>query len=77
MLAYDYPTMGVFWTLTMLSIWGLWLYSAIWCFIDVFRDEKRQGLAKGLWFLALIIFPIAGVFAYLVSRPFPHDDERL
>lgn len=69
--------MGVFWTLMMLSFWVLWVYSVIWCFVDVFRSKQHQGLAKGLWFLALVLFPIAGVFVYLVTRPFPHDDERL
>ena len=77
MLAYDYPMTGVFWTLTLLAFWVLWVFSVIWCFIDNFRRHDHHGLAKGLWFLALLLFPVAGVFAYLVSRPFPRDDERL
>jgi Phospholipase_D-nuclease N-terminal len=76
-LAYDYPMTGVFWTLTLLAFWVLWVFSVIWCFIDNFRRHDHTGLAKGLWFLGILFFPVAGVFAYLVSRPFPRDDERL
>ena len=77
MLAYDYPMTGVFWTLTLLAFWVLWVFSVIWCFVDNFRRHDHRGLSKGLWFLGLIFFPVVGVFAYLVSRPFPRDDERL
>jgi hypothetical protein len=76
-LAYDYPMAGAFWTLTLLAFWVLWVFSVIWCFIDNFRRHDHHGLAKGLWFLGLLFFPVAGVFGYLVSRPFPRDDERL
>jgi hypothetical protein len=60
----------------MLSFAVLWIYGVVWCFIDLFRS-RQKGLAKGLWFLALFFFPVAGVFAYVVTRPFPPDDERL
>jgi 4-amino-4-deoxy-L-arabinose transferase-like glycosyltransferase len=68
-LAYDYPLLGVFWSLLMFALFVLWIVIVIWCFIDNFRRRDHHGLAKALWFLFIVFVPVIGVFSYLVTRP--------
>ncbi|MFM8305400.1 MAG: PLDc N-terminal domain-containing protein [Actinomycetota bacterium] len=68
-IAYDFPLLGIFWSLLMISLWVLWIFIVIWCFIDNFRRRDHGGFAKALWFLFIVFIPIIGVFAYLISRP--------
>jgi Phospholipase_D-nuclease N-terminal len=68
-LAYDYPLLGVFWTLFMFTLFLLYLFTVIWCFVDNFRRQDHSGLAKALWFLFIVFVPFIGVFIYLVTRP--------
>lgn len=69
MLAYDYPILGAFWTLLMFSLFVLWIFIVIWCFIDNFKRHDHSGWAKAIWFLFIVFLPIIGVFSYLVTRP--------
>jgi predicted PurR-regulated permease PerM len=69
MLAYDYPLLGLFWTISLFFIWAAWIFTAIWVFIDNFRRHDHSGVAKALWFIAIIFVPVIGVFAYIISRP--------
>ena len=69
MLAYDYPLLGVFWTICIFSLWAMWIFAVIWVFIDNFRRTDHSGWAKALWALGIIFVPVIGVFAYLVTRP--------
>jgi hypothetical protein len=69
MLAYDYPLLGVFWTMTIFFMWAAWLFAAIWAFIDNFRRHDHSGLAKAVWAIVIILVPLFGVFVYVVSRP--------
>lgn len=69
MLAYDYPVLGAFWTLLMFSLFVLWIFIVIWCFIDNFKRHDHSGWAKAIWFLFIVFLPIIGVFSYLVTRP--------
>jgi hypothetical protein len=68
-LAYDYPLLGVFWSLLMFSLFVLWLFVVIWCLFDDFRRRDHHGLAKALWFLFIVFVPIIGVVCYLITRP--------
>ena len=69
MIAYDYPLLGIFWSLVMLSLFVIWIFIVIWCFIDNFRRRDHSGFAKALWFVFIVFVPFIGVFAYLVTRP--------
>jgi hypothetical protein len=69
MLAYTYPLLGVFWTITMFFLWAAWIYVVIWVFMDNFRRHDHSGWAKALWTIAIIFVPILGVFFYLIARP--------
>jgi len=68
-LAYDYPLLGIFWTLAMLALFVAWVFVVIWCFVDNFRRHDHHGLAKALWTIFILFAPIIGVFVYLVTRP--------
>jgi predicted PurR-regulated permease PerM len=69
MLAYDYPILGVFWTITFFFLWAAWIFAVIWVFIDNFRRRDHSGWAKALWAIVIIFVPIIGVFAYIIGRP--------
>jgi hypothetical protein len=77
MLAYDYPMMGLFWTMTILFFWMAWWFAAIWSFIDNFRRQDHSGWAKAVWAIVIILIPVIGVFAYIVSRPRATDVEMI
>jgi hypothetical protein len=68
-LAYDYPLLGVFWTIVLFSFAFLIIFTIIWAFIDNFRRKDHGGLAKAGWFLFILFLPLLGVFCYLLTRP--------
>lgn len=69
MLAYDYPVLGVFWSLFMFALLVLWIFIVISVFIDNFRRTDHHGIAKAMWFLFIVFVPFIGVFCYIVTRP--------
>jgi hypothetical protein len=75
MLGYDYPLLGLFWTTTIIFFWAMWWFAAIWSFIDNFRRQDHSGLAKAVWAIVIIVIPLIGVFAYIVSRPRSFDSD--
>jgi quinol-cytochrome oxidoreductase complex cytochrome b subunit len=72
-LAYDYPLLGVFWSLLMFFGLVLWIFIVIWVFIDNFRRHDHSGVAKALWFLLIVFVPVIGVLAYIIARPSEMD----
>jgi hypothetical protein len=74
-LAYDYPLLGVFWSLVLFSFAVLIVFAVIWAFIDNFRRRDHGGLAKALWALFILFLPLLGVFCYLIARPVDPDAE--
>src|SRR5215831_15359286 len=68
MLAYDYPLLGVFWTLLAFFLLFLWIWLLILVFADIFRSPDMGGLAKALWVIFVIVFPFVGVLIYLGVR---------
>ena len=55
MLAYDYPLMGLFWTMLWFFLWFAWLMLLFRVFADIFRSEDMGGFAKALWSIFVII----------------------
>ena len=49
-LAYDYPLLGVFWTLVLASLFFVVIFTIIWVFIDNFRCKDHGGWTKAGWF---------------------------
>ena len=68
MLAYDYPLMGVFWSMLWFFIWIIWIMLLFRVIGDVFRSHDLGGFAKTLWLLLVIVVPFFGVFVYMIAR---------
>ncbi len=68
MLAYDYPLLGLFWTMLWVFLWVAWLFILFRVVIDIFRSHDMGGWGKALWVLFVIVVPFLGVFVYLIAR---------
>ena len=68
MFAYDYPILGVFWTMLIFFLWFAWLMLLFRVFADIFRSEDLGGFSKGLWTVGVILLPFLGVFVYVIAR---------
>lgn len=68
MFAYDYPILGLFWTILWVFLWVAWLMLLFKVIIDIFRSHDMGGFAKALWALFVIVLPFLGVFIYLIAR---------
>ena len=68
MLAYDYPLLGIFWTMLIWFIWIAWIILLFRVFIDIFRSHDLGGWGKALWSIFVILVPFLGVFVYLIAR---------
>jgi hypothetical protein len=67
MLAYDYPILGLFWTMLIFFLWVAWLILLFRVFIDIFRSDMG-GFAKALWSIFVILAPFLGVFIYVIAN---------
>ena len=45
-----------------------WFWLLITVFMDLFRRHDISGWAKAIWVIALIIFPLLAVLAYLITQ---------
>ena len=68
MLAYDYPLLGLFWTMMWFFLWIVWLMLLFRVFADIFRSHDLGGFAKTLWIIFVVLVPFLGVFVYLIAR---------
>ena len=68
MLAYDYPLMGVFWSMLWFFLWIVWLMLLFRVIGDIFRSQDLGGFAKVMWLLLVIVVPFFGVFIYMIAR---------
>ena len=66
LLAYDYPLLGLFWTMLIFFVWVAWLVLVIRVFADIFRNHQMGGLGKACWSIFVILVPFLGVFVYLL-----------
>ena len=69
MIAYDYPLLGVFWTILIVAGLALLLFFIIWCFIDNFRRKDHGGFAKVVWTILILFVPLFGALLYIIFRP--------
>jgi hypothetical protein len=69
MLAYDYPLLGLLWTLLEIALLVIWIIIVIRVFIDNFERRDHGGFAKAMWTLFIVFVPIIGVIAYIITRP--------
>ena len=55
MLAYDYPLLGIFWSLMLLFMFVVVGFVVVYTFVDNFRRSDHSGLAKAGWALVIIV----------------------
>ncbi|MGW3210515.1 SHOCT domain-containing protein [Streptomyces sp. NPDC001135] len=67
-LAYDYPVLGVFWSMLVFFLWIMWFVLLFRVIVDIFRDDEMSGWGKAGWTLFVIVLPFLGVFVYLIAR---------
>ena len=68
MLAYDYPLLGLFWTMLWLFLWIAWIFILVKVIFDIFRSHDMGGWGKALWVIFVVIIPWLGVLVYLIAR---------
>ena len=68
MTAYDYPILGVFWTMLWLFLWIAWIVILFRVIADLFRSKDLGGWGKALWIIFVILAPFLGVFVYVIAR---------
>jgi hypothetical protein len=78
-LAYDYPLLGLFWTMMIWFLWIAWIVLLFRVIGDIFRSRDMGAMSKALWALFVIVVPWLGVLIYLIARGdsmADRDDER-
>lgn len=65
MFAYDYPLLGIFWTMLIFFVWLAWIMLLFRVFADIFRNREMRGVAKAFWAVFVIATPFIGVLVYL------------
>jgi hypothetical protein len=67
-LAAEWGTGQVFWSMLWFFLWIIWLWLLIMVFTDIFRSRDLSGGGKALWSIFVIVLPYLGVFIYLIAR---------
>jgi hypothetical protein len=67
-LAYDYPLLGLFWTMLWLFLWISWIFLLFRVIGDIFRSRDTGGWVKALWLIFVIVLPFLGVLVYVIAR---------
>jgi len=68
MLATQWGTGQVFWSMLWFFMFFIWIWLLIVVFGDIFRSHDMGGLAKTLWVVFVILVPYLGVLVYLIAR---------
>jgi hypothetical protein len=68
MLAYDYPVLGVFWSMMIFFFWVAWIVLLFRVIGDIFRNHSIGGFSKALWLIFVIVVPWLGVLIYLLAN---------
>jgi ABC-type sugar transport system substrate-binding protein len=68
MLAYDYPLLGLFWTMLWFFLLVAWIMLLFHITVDIFRSDDLGGFSKALWVTFVIVLPYLGAFVYLIAR---------
>src|SRR5215831_11711851 len=68
LLASDFGTGQVFWSMIWFFLFFIWIWLLIVIFGDIFRSHDLGGWGKAAWVIGIIIFPFLGVLLYLIVR---------
>ncbi|MEJ6512704.1 MAG: SHOCT domain-containing protein [Actinomycetota bacterium] len=58
----------VVWAMLYFTFLFIWIWLAVSVFIDIFRSRDMGGLHKAIWVVAIIVFNLLGILAYLIVR---------
>jgi hypothetical protein len=68
MLATEFGTGQVFWSMLWFFMFFIWVWLLITIFADIFRSRDLSGWGKAAWSILVIVLPFIGVFGYLIAR---------
>ncbi len=68
MLAAEFGTGQVFWSMLWFFLFFIWIWLLIVIFGDIFRSPDLSGWGKALWSIFIIVLPYLGVLVYLIAR---------
>ena len=68
MIAAEWGTGQVFWSMLWFFLFFIWIWLLIVVFSDIFRSRDLSGWGKALWTIFVIVLPYLGVFIYLIAR---------
>jgi hypothetical protein len=77
MLAAEFGTGQVFWSMLWFFLWIIWIWLLIVIFGDIFRSDDLSGWGKALWSIFVIFLPYLGVFVYLIARGHKIQEHRM
>lgn len=77
MLAAEFGTGQVFWSMLWFFLWVIWIWLLIVIFSDIFRSDDLSGWGKALWSIFVIFVPYLGVFVYLIARGHKIQEHRV
>lgn len=77
MFAYDYPLLGVFWTMLWFFLWIAWFMLLFQIIVDIFRSKDLGGIAKALWLIFVLFLPFLGVLIYVIARGHSMGERNL
>ena len=66
MLAAEWGTGEVLFTMMSFFLFVLWIWLVIAVFTAIFRNPNLSGGGKALWSIFVILLPFIGIFAYLI-----------
>jgi hypothetical protein len=75
--AYDYPLLGIFWTMLWFFLWIAWIVLLFRVIADIFRSRDVGGWGKALWTIFVVVLPFLGVFVYLIARGHSMTDRDI
>ena len=68
LLAAEWGTGQVLWSMIWLFMIVIWAWMIIVLFTDIIRSQDLSGWGKALWSLFIIFLPFVGILAYLIVR---------
>ena len=64
----EFGTGELLWSMLWFTLFYIWIWILITCFMDIFRSDDLGGWGKALWIIFIIVLPYLGVFVYLIAR---------
>ncbi len=73
----DYPLLDVLWTLLLGFGLALFFYTLFFVFRDLFQRDDISAWGKTAWVVFVLVLPIIGSLAYLISQSGAMGERRL